>query len=225
MAVCGVAAVFGFYSVLRFAGREPAVAVPRIVGLSTGDALATARELGLTVEFADERHDPDVPGGHVVEQEPAAGVEVRPGRRVRVIVSLGSEVVRLQRVIGRPDRQVAMELRQSGLIPGDAARIASRRATPGTVLAQVPSPGSPAPLGTRVHRLVSAGPLPVRWVMPDLVGRRLSDVEDWIRVGGFRRGAVRQIPGGGAPGIVLGHLPPAGHPLSSKGVIELTVAR
>jgi serine/threonine-protein kinase len=162
VALCGVAVLAGLYSVLRYAGREPAVEVPRLTGLSTEEAAAAAGRAGLTPEFAEERHDLDVPGGHILEQDPAPGVEVRPGRRIRLVVSLGGAVVRLPRVIGRPDRQVEAELRQEGLVPGDAARVPSRRAAPGTVLAQVPAPGSPTPVGTRVHRLVAAGPIPVR---------------------------------------------------------------
>jgi beta-lactam-binding protein with PASTA domain len=61
--------------------------------------------------------------------------------------------------------------------------------------------------------------------MPDLVGRPLSEVERWIEISGFRRGAIRRIAAAGAPETIVGQLPPAGHPISSKGVIELTVAR
>ena len=225
LALCGVATIAGLYAVLRFAGREPAVEVPRLTGLSTEDAAASARRAGLVVEFAEERYDLDVPGGHILEQDPGPGVEVRPGRRIRVIVSLGGAVVRLERVIGRPDRQVEAELRQAGLIPGDAARVPTRRAAPGTVLAQVPAPGSAAPVGTRVHRLVASGALPVRWVMPELVGRTQAEAEEWVRIGGFRAGPLRRVASSESIGTVVGQLPPAGHPISANGVVELTVAR
>lgn len=223
--VCGLAGVAGFWGILRFAGREAAIEVPRFVGLRVDAAEAQAARFDLVVEFAEERHDPEVPSGHVLEQDPSSGVEVRPGRRIRLVVSAGGEVVRLGRVIGRPDRQVEMELRQQGLATGDVARVPSRRASAGTVLAQVPAPGSAAPLGTRVHRLVAAGSLPVRWVMPDLVGRPLAEVERWIETSGFRRGAIRRIAAEKAPETIVGQLPPAGHPISSRGVIELTVAQ
>jgi len=217
--------VWWFWGLLRFAGREAAVDVPRFVGLSVVAAREEAARFDLVVEFAEERHDPEVASGHVLEQEPAPGMEVRPGRRVRLVVSAGGEVVRLGRVVGRPDRQVEMELRQQGLAPGEVARVPSRRASAGTVLAQVPAPGSPAPVGTRVHRLVAAGSHPVRWVMPDLVGRSLPAVERWIETAGFRRGSIRRVSAAHAPGTIVGQLPPAGHPVSSRGVIELTVAQ
>lgn len=223
--VSGVAGVAGFWGILRFAGREAAVEVPRFVGSSVETAREAAARADLVLEFVDERHDPEIPSGHVLEQEPAPGVEVRPGRRIRIVVSAGGEVVRLGRVVGRPDRQVEMELRQQGLAPGEVARVASRRAAAGTVLAQVPAPGSPAPVGTRVHRLVAAGSLPVRWVMPDLVGRPLAEVERWIEISGFRRGAIRRVAAARVPETIVGQLPPAGHPISSRGVIELTVAQ
>lgn len=222
---CVLAAFGGFWGILRFAGREAAVEVPRFVGMSVEAARDAAARADLSLEFADERHDPEVPSGHVLEQDPVPGVEVRPGRRIRLVVSAGGEIVRLGRVIGRPDRQVELELRQMGLTPGEVARVPSRRAHPGTVVGQVPAPGSPVPVGTRVHRLVAAGSLPVRWVMPDLVGRPVAEVERWIETSGFRRGAIRRVPAESAPGTIVGQLPPPGYPVSSKGVIELTVSR
>lgn len=226
LGVCLVAGLAGFYGVLRFVGREPVVEVPKLVGLSHEEARQAAGAAGVDVEIVEERHDPELGSGRVIEQEPAPGISVRPGRRVRLVVSLGGEVLRLPRIVGRPDRQVAIELRREGLAPTPAAQAPSRRALPGTVLAQVPAPDAAAPPGTPVHRLVSVGPVSIRWVMPDLVGRPLREVEEWINLAGFRQGATRRVPASGrSPGTVIGQLPPAGHPIASKGVIELTVAQ
>ncbi|HEX6850544.1 MAG TPA: PASTA domain-containing protein [Candidatus Polarisedimenticolaceae bacterium] len=222
-AACGVA---GFWVALQFGPDVEVVAVPDLAGVSVEDAQRLAREAGLELEVVEERNDPDADPGTVAEQDPAAGAEVARGRRVRVVRSLGSERLVVPDLVGQPAREVEIRLRQLGLEPGVESHAFRRAAPVGAVLAQVPPAGGPASSGTRVHRLVSDGPVPVRWVMPDLSGRRLDDVETWLRWSGLRRGALRRVDGSGRDsGTIVGQLPAAGAPVSARGVVELTLAR
>jgi len=111
-------------------------------------------------------------------------------------------------------------------MPGDEARIYDRDTPSGLVIAQVPPSETPAVPSTRVHRLVSDGPAPPTWVMPDLTGLSREAAERWLAGAGFRRGAVRRVRMGARPaGTVVGQLPLAGYPVRSKEVVELSVAR
>jgi beta-lactam-binding protein with PASTA domain len=61
--------------------------------------------------------------------------------------------------------------------------------------------------------------------MPDLTGRTLRDVQEWITLCGFRSRAVRRVPAEGKrSGTVLGQLPLSGYPIARRDVVELTVA-
>lgn len=220
------AAGLAFYLALHVERRATQIVVPDLTGLEKADAerLASARELAL--EVADERHDPAVARGRVVQQEPRPGSAVRRGRKVKIVLSLGGRVLEIPEIVGVPDRQVRVRLTQDGLSVGDEAHAYSRRTDAGGVLAQVPPPGSPAVPGARVHRLVSDGPRQARWVMPSLEGRSLSTAEAWIELCGFRRGPVRRLADTGRPpGTVIGQLPRAGYPIRASDVVELTVAR
>jgi beta-lactam-binding protein with PASTA domain len=73
---------------------------------------------------------------------------------------------------------------------------------------------------------VSDGPEALRFVMPDLTGRSLAAVQEWIDRSGFRRGPLRRIDAKGQePETVVGQLPLPGYPIASKGVVEIAVAR
>lgn len=221
-----VAAGLSFYLALHVERRTTQIVVPDFTGLERAEAerLASARQLAL--EVVDERHDPAVARGRVVQQEPRSGAAVRRGRKVKIVLSLGGRVLEIPEVVGTADRQVRIRLVQDGLAVGDEARVHSRRADAGSVLAQVPPAGSPAVPGARVHRLVSEGPRVARWVMPSLEGRPLATVESWIEMCGFRRGPVRRLDDTGRPpGTVIGQLPRAGYPVQAKEIVELTVAR
>jgi serine/threonine-protein kinase len=177
------------------------------------------------LQVADERHDPRVPSGHVIEQVPVPGSSVRRGRKIKLVLSRGDRVLTVPSVVGRPVRAVDVDLRQDGFVPGDLARAPSYREPAGTVLGQVPAPGTPSVPRARVHRLVSDGAPTAVWVMPDLTGLARADAEKWISMSGFRRGAVRRVRmGGRAPDSVVGQMPLAGYPVRSRDVVDLTVA-
>lgn len=225
LALIVVVAGFAFLLSLRVDGRSRVTEVPDLIGLPRDDAARRAADRGLVVEVVDQRNDTQVQSGSVLLQDPAAGVVVRPGRKIRLVLSLGGEVIPVPDVVGHASRRVEIELRQQGLTPGDEAHVFAAGAPLGSVIAQVPPPGTAGVPGTRVHRLVSEGPRSSRWVMPDLTGRPLSLVDPWIETAGFRRGAVRRLPSPGtSPGSVVGQLPLAGYPIGARDVVEVTVA-
>ena len=218
--------VLSFYLAVRVEMRSSQVQVPDLTGLTQEEAAQAARPADLVLDVVAQRNDPAVPSGRILQQEPPAGASVRRGRKVKVVVSLGGKVLEVPNLMGDGARAAEIELRQAGFAPGSEARVFSVEVPPGSVLAKVPPPGSPAVPGTRVHRLVSEGPLPPQWIMADLAGRSQSAAEKWIDLCGFRRGPVRVVVASDqAPGTVVGQLPPAGYPIPRRGVVELTVAR
>jgi serine/threonine-protein kinase len=224
LGVAGAVAFGAFWLSFKWQRRASEVHVPELRGASQAEAEVRAARSGVVIEVVEERHDPGTSRGQVLGQEPSAGSSVRRGRKVRVVLSLGGEVLRVPNLVGSGARSVAVRLEQEGFALGDEARAWSRAAPAGMVLAQVPPADSPGVPGTRVHRLVSSGPLPTRWVMPDLTGLERPRAEAWIASSGFRLAPVRRIPGPGAPGTVVGQLPLPGHPVASRAVIQLTVA-
>jgi serine/threonine-protein kinase len=218
--------VISFYVAMRSGGGSSEVTVPDLAGRTEDESARIASSRGLSIEVVDHRNDPSVGSGRVLQQDPPEGAAVRRGRRIRVVLSLGGKVLEVPDLVGRPARQAEMEARRGGIVPGDEAHAYSRTVAAGVVLAQVPPGATPAVPGARIHRLVSDGPEPKAWVMPDLTGKTLGDVQQWIDRFGLRRGAVRRIPAPGAPSeTVVGQAPLAGYPISSRGVVEITLAQ
>ena len=223
-AVAGAVALGTFWLSFNAQRRASQVQVPELRGLTQSEAETRAGRSALVIEVVEERHDPATSRGQVLGQEPSAGSAVRRGRKVRVVLSLGGEVLRVPNLVGSGARSVVVRLEQEDFALGDEARTWSRAVPAGTVLAQVPAPGSPGVPGTRVHRLVSSGPPPTRWVMPDLTGLPRARAESWIGSSGFRLAPVRYVAGSDTPGMVVGQLPLPGHPVNSRAVVQLTVA-
>lgn len=219
-------AVVSFFVAFKAERRSTEVEVPDLAGLSLDEARRVARAAGVVVEVVAERHDPTLSSGRVLGQVPPSGAAVREGRKVKIVLSLGGEVLTVPDLVGRPARAVTIELSREGFGLGEEARCWSRGMASGLVLAQVPPAGSPSLPGSRIHRLVSQGPPPARWVMPDLVGMPLPSVERWATTSGFRLAPVRRVSDPDeSPGTIVGQLPRAGHPVLSRSTIELTVAQ
>ncbi len=218
-------AILSFQVALRWRRAATTVAVPDLTGLTRQEAEQAAARTGLGLEVAGERNDPAVPSGRVLQQGPPPEALVRRQRKVKVVLSLGQQELTVPEVAGRPTREVEVRIRQEGLEPGDEARIHTRVA-PGVVVAQWPPAGNPAVTGMRVHRLVSEGPEPSRFVMPDLTGRTVQAALRWMERCGFRKGTVRRLAASGtSSGLVIGQWPLAGYPVRPRAVVELTVAQ
>jgi serine/threonine-protein kinase len=224
-ALVAVVFAFSFFTAMRVEMRSTQVEVPDLSGMSLDTAAQTAAPLDLVIQVVDQRHDPRVPSGRVMEQMPTPGSNVRRGRKMKLILSLGGKVLSVPDLVGHASRAVAIELRQEGFVPGDEARVSSYEFARGKVLAQVPAAAAAVVPSSRVHRLVSDGPPPSTWVMPDLTGKTRFEAERWISLCGFRRGVVSRAQTAGAtPGIVVAQLPQAGYPIRSKDIVELVVA-
>jgi len=217
---------FSFYLAMKMEMRSTQAVVPDVSGMTRDEAEQAAAPHGLVVEIADQRNDPRVPSGRIIAQEPLAGFEVRRGRRLKVVLSLGGKVLEVPDLVGQPSRTVEITLRREGFLPGDEVKVFDEAAPRGTVIAQVPPPGTPSIPGERVHRLVSLGSAETTWVMPSLENRSRREVQRFLEGSGFRLGPVRQVSHTGRSyGTVVGQLPPAGYPVRSGDVIHLSVAR
>lgn len=222
----GAAFIFSFYTAMKIEMRSTEVTVPDLATLSLEEASRITDPLELRLEVADHRHDLKVASGLILQQEPGPGASVRRGRRVKLVMSLGGRVLEVPDLTGKAARAVEFELLRDGYTPGDQARAHSREAPADRVVAQTPLSESPAVPGTRVHRLVSAGPREPAYVMPDLTGLSGTAARRWIRTCGFRAGPVREIRADKVrSGQVVGQSPPAGYPVRSRQIVELSVAR
>jgi serine/threonine-protein kinase len=226
LTLMGIVFLYTFFSAMRSEMRSTEVLVPDLSGMTLEAAAREVADIQLVLQVVDQRHDPSVPSGRILQQSPPPEISVRRGRKLRLVMSLGGKVLEVPDLIGHPARTVEIELRQGGFVPGDEARVPSSRVASGMVMAQVPDAATPTVPASRVHRLVSTGRRVAVYVMPDLSGLDRSTAEAWLERKGFRRGAVRRVSmSGRMPGQVVGQSPLAGYPVRMNDVVDLTVAQ
>jgi serine/threonine-protein kinase len=211
---------------MRVALKTREVTVPDLQGKSVNEASALLAEADLDLKVEDGRRlDQKVPSGHILSQEPQAGLNTRRDRSVRVWVSAGPRSSVIPPLVGESERLATIRIQQDGLELASLAEIRSSEAEypRETVVAQTPPPKS---TGARVALLVNRGERGETYVMPDLIGVNGDRAADVLRASGFRIAVVGDHPYPGVPsGIVLRQSPQAGFEIARGDSISLEVSR
>jgi serine/threonine-protein kinase len=151
------------------------IAVPPLVGKTVDEAEALLEEAGLTLGTVTDRPDPDREEGIIIEQSPAAGVEVGSGASVNLVVSSGPELVILPDLEGLTERDAISELQTLGLLFTTNEEF-SDTIDEGRVIRTDPEANTEVTAGDTVLLVVSLGPEPVE--VPNLNGLTPGQAED-----------------------------------------------
>ncbi len=220
--------LFNFVLMPRFVQQGRSVSVPQLSGVPLAEAQSRCARLGLQLDVSDRRYSAGISSDRILSQTPAAGATVKPGRKVRVSVSLGTREVTIPDVRGMSLRQATLQLENANLAVGRISRVYESGDPAGggqTVQAMRPRPGAPVTTGGRVDLLVAVGGNPEAYLMPDLVGRALEEVRDLVEERGFRVGRITYRSKAGVyPGTVLEHIPAAGALILKGETIDLVAA-
>jgi eukaryotic-like serine/threonine-protein kinase len=210
-------------------GRE--VVVPKLVGLTPPQAERLAMQNGLLTDVENHFYSIDVPEGQIMSQVPYAGEKVRRGWRVRLAQSLGQQHVVIPEVVGQSSRAAEINLRRRGLEPGTIAYVHLPDQPEDQVIAQTPPPAAVGVASPKVNLLFTLPREAPAFVMPNLVGRQLSDAARSIQDAGLRLGNVRTAPldpaatNGGGPAIVSKQSPTAGQKVAAGSSVDLEVTK
>jgi len=209
---------------MRVALRAREVQVPNVVGLSVDEASQRLAQSGLALRTdPNERPDAQVAAGHVMQQEPAAGLPTRRQRTIRVWISSGPSATTVPALIGQTERTARIRLEQDGLGVATVTEFRSPDYPADAVVAQDPAPSDRAP---DVSLLLNRGEQAVTYVMPDVIGMNGERAAEALRARGFRVSIVGSQPYAGIPpGTVVRQQPAGGFRVGPADAISLEVSR
>lgn len=158
--------------------------VPTLRGLdedAAQDALAGAN---LAFGSSEERFSENVAAGVVLSSDPPAGLRVRPGTAVDLVLSRGRQPVRVGRWEGREAATAVERINRRGLEADTTAAEYSETVPEGEVIRQSPTGAETLFLGDTVTLVVSLGPELV--TVPDgLVAAGVDAATDTLEAAGF----------------------------------------
>lgn len=138
-------------------GTSPAqVVVPTILGMTADEAAKALRSCGLTMKVSGREYDPEVRLDRVIRSKPYEGKQVKKGRVVECILSLGPHSVKMPDVTGMTLPAAEGAVNDKGLRVGEIVRRASDKDVD-LVLEQTPEAGKAISRSQPVKLVVSGG--------------------------------------------------------------------
>ena len=192
--------------------------MPDLAGVdeATAQRLVTSANL---VPVVDRAYS-DVMEGFVSGQIPKAGDRVSRGETVYVTVSLGSDMLTVQRFTGLDQDAAAAAIMAQGFAVGEITVVPSDQLA-GTVIAQQPETGMSARIGSAVNLTVSGGCV----VVPELVGQRGEEALSRIQSLGLACGMItyENVTDARQDGVVLSQTPERFEQVLPGSVMEMNV--
>jgi serine/threonine-protein kinase len=195
------------------------VRVPNVIGLTYNDAVRTLQTKGFQAERGETRFHNAAPKGTVLDQQPAPDARENPNTRVTLVISGGQRYATVPGVIGMSRELALSALESAGFDAGEVTERPSNDPR-GAVIDSRPRPGMQAPVPSAVALVLSAGPTTV--IVPDVVGRTVSDARVFLRQVGLNVGDI----GGAiadASAVVTAQSPAAGSQAGSGSRVSLVV--
>lgn len=224
-----MAGVFGgsTYFWFTFFVKGRSLPTPNLIGKSVADARRITGDLGvdLQVDESHRRNSDKVPVGHIVWQNRTAGATsfIKRGSTLRVELSAGPLVLRVPDLAGVTPGTGMLRLGQQNLKRGDMAYVESDARG---ILAADPPAGTVVGPQSAVSLLVAVPPAATRYVMPDLIDRRLDVVRPALESRGLNVSTVKyEAYPGIANGIIIRQYPLRGAPVSSRDPISVVVSQ
>ena len=224
----GIVAVVIFFIALR--GAEQTL-VPEVRGKELAEALLELqiKELYPRIQLRYSQSSRD--RGLILEQDPAAGTIVKAGRRIRLVVSQGVMINRVENYIGRNIDEVRMDLQtfvsssgSSLLTIKEPVMYDFSPAPAGTILRQKPELGTDISGPLSLEFVVSQGPENTLMTVPQLVGLSLPAALELIgRTGIVFEFSLREIREGEQGEMVVYQNPPAGTSVTSNTLVDIVV--
>src|SRR6267154_2700282 len=173
-------------------GRE--VSIPKLVSMTPLEAERAVAASGLEVVVERQFYSADVPEGKIISQVPAAGVKVRRGWAIRVAQSLGPQRIAIPDVTSQSERVAELNVRRRGLELGSLAQVNLPDSPADQVVSQSPPANASGVSVPKISLLVSRGPEPASYVMPNFVGQPLGSVTVVLQDAGIKVGKVSVVP-------------------------------
>ena len=156
--------------------------IPNLIGMSEAEAIAKVNSAGFELAAIQREFNKEIEEGQVFQQDPPPGGNAIAGTEITLVVSRGTQLVKVPSVINKKLGDARTELEQAGFAVKMVEASSDEIAT-GVVISQSPDPGVSIEAGSPVTITVSTGPDLV--VVPDVTGKTEAEARDILTARGF----------------------------------------
>ncbi len=203
------------------------ITAPNLIGLKVDDAKNILRGVNFKLLQDSAEFNMDFPENTISFQYPGPGTKIKPGRRIRVIVSLGTRPISMPNVVGKSRRDAGYVIKALGFSLVKYEWVHSNEYLRGIVAGQYPEEGQEIPENIEVILSVSDGLPETKFVMPNLIELSYTAAMDSLKTYNFDISKVnieREQTPELLPETVIDQHPDPGTPIHINSVIDLVIS-
>jgi eukaryotic-like serine/threonine-protein kinase len=193
--------------------------VPNLVGMTESDALRVVRDAGFEIDIQRE-YNSDVPDGQVFSQSPAAGELAPPDTVITIVVSRGTQLVRVPDVVGQTRANATSTLQGAGFRVNVTEEFSDTVAAD-RVISQSPEGGVSLDAGSTVTIRVSKGRDEV--TVPNVIDKSENEARRELEAAGLRVQVNYQVSP--EDDVVLTQDPLPGQKVARNTVVSIWVGK
>ena len=221
-----VAGVSAYLTLTFIIKSEDSVIVPDLVGKDVVTALELLTDLQLNTKVNGSEYNRQFPKSHVIYQEPEPGSEIKKDRDIRIILSKGPKEIAMPNLTSLSHRQARMILEENDISLGHLTHTYSNRVENDHIIVQVPPAGTMIVRKSPADLMVSLGPRPLAYIMPEIEGMSLEKSLLMVERTNLKIGEIRSRYDKRRPrNIVVDQEPPAGYRVIEGTPVNLVVNR
>ncbi len=180
---------------------------------------------GFNPVITDSVYDEKFAPGTVVQQNPQPFTEVKEGRRVYLVVSIGEKPRKVPRLIGLTAQDAEFRLKEEGLQLNQTIYEFSEFYPKGVVINQSALPGETVEKNQKVNITVSLGTAPTSLEIPNLIGKSVETARKELEAVNVKLGKIKQVYRSNlVPGTVLNQSVSAGQSALKVDSLNLIVS-
>lgn len=152
--------IFTVYLALGwYTKHDVKIPVPNVVGQTVSNAEIMMQNEGLTVKIIDSVYNEKAQPFSIIEQIPAAGNEVKPGRAIYVVINSGNKPkIKMPKLVDQSLTLATAVLKNNGLILGEISfsfdEIGNNLVVSQKINGQEVAPGTLLTKGTRIDLVI-----------------------------------------------------------------------
>lgn len=200
------------------------ISVPEVLYYDYTEAEKLLGQQGLQVERSEE-YSSDFLEGQVISQNPIAGMSVKVGSTVKLVISKGERMVETPILVNKKLEDALFLIEKSGLTEGMIVREASELPI-GIVIRQNPVAREKVPENSEVDLVVSDGIKIKTILMISVVGKTIEDAKSNIETAGLKIGNIEYVNSDDfEKDIVINQSIDAGKEVQENSLVDLKVSK
>ncbi len=221
-----ISGISTYFTISYFIKNEKTVVVPNLVGEDIIYVLELLTNFGLNTKVKGSEYSNDFAKNNIIFQDPKPGEVIKKGRDVRIIISKGTKTLAMPNLKGLNLQQARLIIDKNGLFEGNSAKTFHDTVKKDIIISQYPIPGNKIERGISPNLLISMGPRPCEFIMPDLGGLFLDEAVLTAEKNHLVINTIKTVyQQNKTANIVLNQDPQPGYYIQEKYLINLEVNR